>query len=48
VWRPERVVIIEFPNMAALEAWYNDPDYQPLIALRRASARDMLIKVEGA
>ena len=47
VWQPERVVLIEFPDMAALDAWYNDPDYQPLIALRRASARDMLVKVEG-
>ena len=48
VWQPERVVLIEFPSMAALDAWYDDPDYQPLIALRRASARDMLIKVDGA
>jgi len=48
VWRPERVVIIEFPDMAALNAWYADADYQPLIALRRASARDMLIALEGA
>ena len=48
VWQPERVVLIEFPDMKALDAWYADPDYQPLIALRRASARDMLIKVEGA
>ena len=41
-------MIIEFPSMAALDAWYDDPDYQPLIALRRASARDMLIKIESA
>jgi uncharacterized protein (DUF1330 family) len=48
VWQPERVVIIEFPDMAALNAWYEDADYQPLIALRRASAGDMLITIEGA
>ena len=48
-WAPERVVIIEFPDMAALEAWYNSPEYQPLIALRKAatSAMDMLITLEG-
>jgi uncharacterized protein (DUF1330 family) len=48
VWRPERVVIIEFPDMASLNAWYRSPEYQPLIALRRESAKDMLITLEGA
>lgn len=47
VWHPVRVVIIEFPDKGALDAWYADPDYQPLIALRRECARDMLITVEG-
>jgi uncharacterized protein (DUF1330 family) len=28
-WKPERVVIIEFPDMPALDAWYNSPEYQP-------------------
>ena len=48
VWQPDRVVIIEFPDMAALNAWYTSPEYQPLIALRRASAKDMLITLDGA
>jgi uncharacterized protein (DUF1330 family) len=48
VWQPERVVIIEFPTKTALDAWYADPDYQPLIALRRQGARDMLLTLEGA
>jgi uncharacterized protein (DUF1330 family) len=48
VWQPERVVIIEFPDMAALNAWYRSPEYQPLIALRQAAATDMLITLEGA
>ncbi len=50
-WLPDRVVIIEFPDMAALNAWYNSPEYQPLVALRQAAtdmSRDMLIAVEGA
>ena len=34
-WKPERVVIIEFPDMDALNDWYNSSEYQPLIALRR-------------
>jgi uncharacterized protein (DUF1330 family) len=48
VWQPERVVIIEFPDKAALKAWYHSPEYQPLIALRQAAAKDMLIMLEGA
>ncbi len=48
VWQPERVVIIDFPNMAALNAWYRSPEYQPLIALRQAAAIDVLVTLEGA
>lgn len=49
-WSPERVVIIEFPDRAALDAWYAAPDYQPLIALRKSctSPDDMLIFLDGA
>jgi uncharacterized protein (DUF1330 family) len=48
-WQPERVVIIEFPDMEALNAWYSSPEYQPLIALRKqcTSELDMLITLEG-
>ena len=48
-WKPERVVIIEFPDMDSLNAWYNSPEYQPLIALRKESTSDldMLITLEG-
>jgi uncharacterized protein (DUF1330 family) len=48
-WKPERVVIIEFPDMDSLNAWYNSPEYKPLIALRKewASEMDMLITLDG-
>lgn len=48
VWQPERVVIIEFPDRAALDAWYASPEYKPLIALRRGASKDMLIVLDGA
>lgn len=48
VWQPQRVVIVEFPDMAALNAWYQSPEYQPLIKLRQAAAKDMLITLDGA
>ena len=48
-WSPERVVIIEFPDMRSLDSWYTSAEYQPLIALRKActSELDMLITLEG-
>ena len=46
-WNPNRVVIIEFPEMAAIKAWYASPEYQPLIAMRREAAEDVLIVVDG-
>src|SRR5213596_1458402 len=42
-WEPERVVLIEFPDMETLNAWYQSPEYQPLIKLRHDSALDMLM-----
>jgi len=47
---PDRVVIIEFPDMASLQAWYESPEYQPLIALRQSAVdmdRETLITLEG-
>jgi uncharacterized protein (DUF1330 family) len=46
-WQPNRVVIVAFPDMASLRAWYHAPDYQPLIAKRQAAARDVMIAIEG-
>jgi uncharacterized protein (DUF1330 family) len=49
-WKPERVVIIEFPDMDHLDAWYGSAEYQPLMALRKESTSDldMVITLEGA
>ena len=42
-----RNVVIEFPDMATMKALYHSPEYQPLIALRRSAATDVIIAVEG-
>jgi uncharacterized protein (DUF1330 family) len=49
-WKPERVVVIEFPDMDKLNAWYRSAEYQPLIALRKqaTSELDMMFVLEGA
>jgi uncharacterized protein (DUF1330 family) len=46
-WNPNRVAVIEFPSMAALNDWYRSPEYQPFIALRQSASTDVLIAVEG-
>lgn len=44
---PNRVVILEFPSMAQLRAWYASPEYQPLRTLRERTARITMLAVEG-
>jgi uncharacterized protein (DUF1330 family) len=47
---PDRVMIIEFPNMVALNAFYTAPEYQPLIPLRQSAVdmdKETLITLEG-
>jgi uncharacterized protein (DUF1330 family) len=46
-WRPQRLVVIEFPDMAALKGWYHSPEYAGLIALRQGVSRGSLVAVEG-
>lgn len=41
------IVVIEFPSLAAAEAWYASGDYAPLIPLRQRSANSRLFIVEG-
>ncbi len=47
-WHPQRLVVIEFPDMATLRAWYDSPEYAALIALRQGVSRGSLVAVEGA
>jgi uncharacterized protein (DUF1330 family) len=47
-WKPSRLVLFRFPDMAAMQAFYNDPEYQPLKDLRERAAKTDMIFVEGA
>ena len=46
-WKPGRLVLFRFPDMAAVQAFYNDPEYAPLIALRQRGSRLDMVLVEG-
>lgn len=42
-----RRVVLEFPGMAALEAFYASPEYAPMLALRQRVAQSNIVFVEG-
>ncbi len=46
-WVPSRLVIVEFPNREAALAFYRDPDYQPVKAIRTRTTDSRMIIVEG-
>jgi uncharacterized protein (DUF1330 family) len=46
-WAPRRIVLIEFPSVAAWEAFYNGPVYQALKAFRDEVSSARLVSVEG-
>jgi uncharacterized protein (DUF1330 family) len=46
-WTPNRCVILEFPDMERLKAFYNSPEYAPLLEIRKKTARSRIVAVEG-
>ncbi|MDP1901961.1 MAG: DUF1330 domain-containing protein [Rubrivivax sp.] len=42
-----RQVILEFPDMAHLQAFYRSPEYQALIPIRQRASRGRLVAIEG-
>lgn len=46
-WMPKRMVILEFADMAQLKAWYQSPEYRPLLKLRQKTAESTLVAVQG-
>jgi uncharacterized protein (DUF1330 family) len=44
---PERVTILEFPDMGALKAWYGSDEYAQLKHIREESAVTDAVAVDG-
>jgi uncharacterized protein (DUF1330 family) len=45
-WSPRRTVIIEFPDMAAIQAFYGSPEYAAIRSIRWQSADSRLVAFE--
>jgi len=46
-WKPERLIVIEFPSKGKALAWFRSPQFAPLQDLRRKASRGKLVLVEG-
>jgi uncharacterized protein (DUF1330 family) len=46
-WRPERLVILEFPDVERARAWWSSPEYAPAKALRQSCAATDMVLLEG-
>jgi len=46
-WEPRRIVILEFPSIAAWEEFYNGPVYLGLKSIRDECSSARLVSVEG-
>ena len=44
---PSNILVLEFPSKEHAKAWYNDPEYAPLIKLRQSGSDAELVLVEG-
>jgi uncharacterized protein (DUF1330 family) len=46
-WSVPRVVVIEFPDVAAARGFYNSPEYQEILPLRLANTEGALAILPG-
>jgi uncharacterized protein (DUF1330 family) len=46
-WPLHRCVVLEFPDMAALKAFWTSPEYRALRAIRERAATSNIVALEG-
>ena len=46
-WKPARVVVLEFPDYAAAERFYDSPEYKPVLDMRLKAGNSKAIIVDG-
>ena len=46
-WQPKRLVLLEFPDLAAAKRFYESPEYQVAKRLREGAADFNMVAVQG-
>lgn len=46
-WKPNRIVVVEFPSLEQAKRWYHSEEYREPLAMRLRAGRANLIMVEG-
>ncbi|WP_291781169.1 DUF1330 domain-containing protein [Cecembia sp.] len=46
-WNPERLVILEFPDVETAKDWWNSPDYTVAKEIRYKAAQSKMLVVES-
>ena len=46
--QPERIVVIEFPDVDTARRWYQSEEYQAALKIRQAASSGRVLLVEGA
>jgi uncharacterized protein (DUF1330 family) len=47
-WKPERIVVLEFPNVERANEWWHSEIYTEAKLIRQRAAKTKMIIVEGA
>jgi len=45
--KPERIVVIEFPDVDTAHRWYGSEEYQKALKIRQSASRGRVFLVEG-
>jgi uncharacterized protein (DUF1330 family) len=46
-WRPERLVILEFPDPESARRWWASPEYAAAKGIRQSTSEGTLVLLEG-
>ena len=46
-WPSQRLVVIEFPDMAAARAWWSSDEYEAIKPIRRGGSTTNILLVDG-
>jgi uncharacterized protein (DUF1330 family) len=46
-WNPERLVILQFPDIKTAKAWWSSPEYSDIKTIRYQAANSKMLVVES-